>query len=308
MNILVTGGLGHIGSKLITSMSAANVCIVDNVTTQRYSSLFNLPESKNIRFFEKDVRDLDLNWFQDIGPIDIIIHLAATTDAAGNANNRDALFENNLKSTGRIGHLAKELGIKLIFPSSTSVYGSQDELVDESCKELFPQSPYAESKLAEEEALLELAKDGLQVAILRFGTIHGSSTGMRFHTAVNKFLYQAKLGVPITIWRTALHQKRPYLSLDDCISALNHVINNSLFHGEIYNVVTKNWTVQEIVNCIQEALGRDLDIEFVDSVIMNQLSYEVSSLKFANTGFEFRGDLSSDIRDALTLLAGINNA
>jgi len=207
LNILITGGLGHIGSKLITSLPAANLFVVDNLSTQRYSSLFNLSASKKIRFFEKDVRDLDLNWLQAVGPIDVIIHLAATTDAAGNANNRDALFENNLKSTMHIGQLAKALGIKLIFPSSTSVYGSQAELVDESCKELLPQSPYAESKLAEEEALLELAKSGLQVAILRFGTIHGSSAGMRFHTAVNKFLYQAKLGVPITIWRTALHQK-----------------------------------------------------------------------------------------------------
>jgi len=102
--------------------------------------------------------------------------------------------------------------------------------------------------------------------------------------------------------------KRPYLSLDDCISAIDHVINASLFDAEIYNVVTKNWTVQEIVNCIQDVLGREVDIEFVDSAIMNQLSYEVSPLKFANSGFEFRGDLKSDIQNSLALLAGINNA
>jgi len=214
MKILVTGGLGHIGSKLIHSLNASEIIVVDNFMTQRYSSLFNLPKLKNLYFFERNVKDLTADWLQEIGPIDSIIHLAATTDAAGNANNREALFENNLDSTKHIASLAKQLGIKFIFPSSTSVYGSQSDLVDEECDELLPQSPYAESKLEEERFLLEMSRQGLQVAILRFGTIHGASTGMRFHTAVNKFIFQVKLGRPITVWRTALHQRRPYLSLN----------------------------------------------------------------------------------------------
>ena len=308
MKILVTGGLGHIGSKLINSLDTSEIIVVDDFLTQRYSSLFNLPKSKNLSFFERNVKDLTEDWLRENGPINTIIHLAATTDAAGNANNREALFQNNLDSTKHIAKLAKELGIRLIFPSSTSVYGSQSELVDEECEELFPQSPYAESKLEEERFLLEMSRQGLQVVILRFGTIHGASNGMRFHTAVNKFIFQVKLGLPITVWRTALHQRRPYLSLRDCVSAIEHVIKQSLFNGEIYNIVTRNWTVQEIISNIEKVSGVKAKVELVDSQIMNQLSYEVSSQKFESTGFHFEGKLIDDIQDSFDLLSGIKNA
>lgn len=307
MKVLITGGLGHIGSKVIHSLNTTDMVVIDNFMTQRYPSLFNLPKSKNVSFFEMNVKDLTEEWFKKIGPIDTILHLAATTDAAGNANNRDELFQNNLDSTKYIAELAKDLGIKIIFPSSTSVYGSQSEVVDEKCKELFPQSPYAESKLKEEKYLLEMYKNGLQMVILRFGTIHGASKGMRFHTAVNKFIFQVKLGLPITVWRTALDQRRPYLSLSDCVSAINHVISKNLFDGEIYNVVTKNWTVREIITHIEKVSGGRATIEFVDSPIMNQLSYEVSSQKFIDTGFDFEGKLEGDIQDSFELLGGIKN-
>jgi nucleoside-diphosphate-sugar epimerase len=95
--------------------------------------------------------------------------------------------------------------------------------------------------------------------------------------------------------------------LDDCSSAVQHVINKSLFSGEIYNVVTNNWTVNEIIRKIETVSGRSSRINYVDVEIMNQLSYEVSSLKFQETEFVFCGDLLQDIRDTLNLLEGIKN-
>ncbi len=307
MRILVTGGLGHIGSNLIRSLNEYELIVVDDFMTQRYASLFNLSLETKIDFQEKRVQDITEEWLRKVGPIDVIVHLSATTDAAGNANNREALFENNHRGTDHLARLALELGIKFIFPSSTSVYGSQSNLVDETCEDLLPQSPYAESKLEEEKLLLELAEEGLEVAILRFGTIHGASIGMRFHTAVNRFIFQTKLGIPLTVWRTALDQKRPYLSLTDCVASVHHVIRKSLFSGEIYNIVTKNWTVREIIENIESVYGSETQINLVDVVIMNQLSYEVSSEKFIHTGFTFNGNLRQDIEETLVLLGGIRN-
>ena len=302
MKLLVTGALGHIGSRLIRSFNDHEMVIVDNLMTQRYASIFNLPAGNKIKFLDKDVRDLTEDLLYEHGPFTHVIHLAAITDAAGNANNREGLFANNLESTIHIAELANILDIPLIFPSTTSVYGSQSELVDEECKDLIPQSPYADCKLEEEAHLRGRFENGLRVAILRLGTIHGASTGMRFHTAVNKFIYQSKLNMPITVWSTALHQRRPYLGLSDAISAFQHVIENDLFGGDIYNVVTKNWTVKEIIDCIERQNRSKCELELVDSPIMNQLSYEVSSKKFESTGFKFSGSLDSDVKDTLALL------
>lgn len=306
MKILVTGGLGHIGSELIRGFNQVEFVVVDNLMTQRYASLFNLQGVSTIKFIELNVQDLSVEILNEYGPVNYIIHLAAITDAAGNVENKRGLFDNNLEATRHISGLAVSLGIPMIFPSSTSVYGSQDNLVDEECKSLLPQSPYAECKLAEEQYLRDQVSDGLKVSILRLGTIHGASIGMRFHTAVNKFIYQTSLGIPLSVWNTALDQKRPYLSLSDAIRAFKHVIAKNLFNGETYNVLTDNWTVREIIECIELQNQKKCDVAFVDSPIMNQLSYEVSSTKFESTGFLFEGRIGNDVRDSLRLLGGIN--
>src|SRR5207253_6086819 len=117
-------------------------------------------------------------------------------------------------------------GSALIFISTTSVYGSQTEVVDEDCPvtNLRPQSPYAESKLKAELLLHAVEQtEGLRFAVCRFGTIFGTSVGMRFHTAINKFCWQAVTGQPITVWRSALHQQRPYLDLTDAVEAVNFI-------------------------------------------------------------------------------------
>ena len=85
------------------------------------------------------------------------------------------------------------------------------------------------------------------------------------------------------------------------------MISKSLFSGEIYNVLTENHTVKEIVNSIKESTSKKCNIEFVDSKIMNQLSYEVSNKKFISTGFVFQGQLQSDVRDTMNLLDGLHN-
>jgi len=311
MRLLITGGLGHIGSyflgNLSTELQLDEIVVMDSLQTQRITSLFNLPKSPRIRFHEMDVRDLESKFYSRIGNIDFVIHLAALTDASGTLDKRDYLFNNNLESTRSIIRFSGENRIPVIFPSTTSVYGSQSDLVDENCGELVPQSPYAECKLEEERLIVEAAGDGLSTVVLRFGTIHGISPGMRFHTAVNKFCFQVASGLPISVWRTALDQKRPYLALSDANNAVAHVISKSLFEGEIYNVLTNNHTVAEIVAAIQQSTTKKCEIEFVESKIMNQLSYEVSNRKFLSTGFKFHGDLLIDVNKTMNLLAGIKN-
>src|SRR5262249_26187207 len=159
-------------------------------------------------------------------------------------------------------------------PSTTSVYGTQSELVDEGCleAELKPQSPYAESKLAAERLLRSLGeREGLRFISCRLGTIFGVSPGMRFHTAINKFCWQAVMRQPLTVWKTAIDQRRPYLELADAVRAIHFIVDREIFDGGTYNVITTNCTVREIVDRIKEHVS-DLAIEYVDSAIMNQLS------------------------------------
>jgi nucleoside-diphosphate-sugar epimerase len=311
MKITVTGGLGHIGSSLIRSnlesLGVKEVVVVDSLSTQRFSSLFNLSEIPRITFINQSIELLNESELKIIEGSTALIHLAAMTDASGSVNKKDELFANNLGGTQFVANLCKSKGIKLLFPSSTSVYGSQSSLVDESSLELNPQSPYADCKLAEEALIQDLVTSGMSGVILRLGTIHGVSPGMRFHTAVNKFCFDYMLDKPLSVWRTAINQYRPYLALSDAVRAIHHAIGKDIFDGEIYNVLTENISLETIISVIEETGGKPARIEYVDNPIMNQFSYEVSKIKFERTGFDYQGSIREDIANTLKILGGIQN-
>ena len=310
MRIVITGALGHIGSSLIRSLPFAfpdlEIVLIDNMMTQRYPSLFNLPNIGNYKFIEADITNCDL--IPILENSNYVIHLAAITDAAGSFDKASIVEDNNYSGTVKIADACLKLGIKMISLSSTSVYGTQNEVVSEDCMsdELKPQSPYAITKLKEERYLQTLAKEkGLKVVICRFGTIYGISAGMRYHTAVNKFCWQAVMNQPISVWKTAYNQKRPYLDLNDAINAFIFLIRKDIFDGEVYNVLTQNSTVNQIVECIREFIPA-LEISFVENKIMNQLSYEVSCNKFKKLGFNFSGELKKSIGETISILKNCN--
>lgn len=301
MKILVTGALGHIGSRLIRELPSffaeAEIVMVDNMMTQRYCSLFNLPPEGNYRFVEADITQVELAPL--LAGVYAVVHLAAITDAAGSFDCAEQLEQNNFNATKRLAEACAKEGVRLITLSSTSVYGTQAAVVGEDCseEELQPQSPYAATKLKEERLVQQLSGEaGLRACICRFGTIFGVSPGMRFHTAVNKFCWQAAMQQPLTVWTTAYDQKRPYLDLGDACRAIAHIIKTDLFDGRVYNVLTLNATVREIVDAIRRFVPA-LEVRFVNSKIMNQLSYEVIGARFASTHFAPAGSLVAAIEE-----------
>ncbi|HBG27365.1 MAG: nucleoside-diphosphate sugar epimerase [Planctomycetes bacterium GWF2_41_51] len=306
MKFAVTGALGHIGSQLIRQLPmtfpGAEIVMVDNMMTQRYCSLFNLPNAGKYRFIEADVLNAELE--KIVKGADAVFQLAAITDAAGSFKNKEQVENNNFNATVKVAEACSKVNCPMIHLSSTSVYGTQNEVVDEDCtqEELKPQSPYAHTKLKEEKFLQELGnKSKLRFVTCRFGTICGISPGMRFHTAINKFCWQAVMGEPITVWRTALHQKRPYLTLDDAMRAFIFIIKNNLFDQRIYNVLTRNMTVNDIVEMIKQHINK-IEIKYVDTEIMNQLSYEVLNNRFCGRGFNFAGSIEKCIEETIKLL------
>jgi len=308
MKIVITGALGHIGSRLIHDIPkhfpGSDIILIDNLSTFRYCALFNVSNYCNFRFIEADITHVDLKSY--VVDANVVIHLAAITDAAHSFQIREKLAQANFSGTKRMANLCRKHNVPLIHISSTSVYGSQSSIMDENCsdKKLKPQSPYAETKLKEENLLSEYKKRGLKYTICRFGTVCGISPGARFNTTVNRLCWQGIMGQPLTVWRSAQHQKRPYLTLQDAIDSIIHIVKKELFDGKIYNILSKNMTINELLDIICNLLD-NVEISYVDSEIMNQLSYEVSNKRFRNTGFRFRGSVENSIQSVIQALYNV---
>ena len=306
MNVLVTGGLGHIGSKLVRDLALISevklIRILDNLSTQRYCSLFNLPDTVKFEFIEGDIRNRE-DLARSLKGIDIVFHLAAITDTTLSVNMPELTREVNYEGTVKVVQASVNNGVKkIIYPSTTSVYGPCTGTVTEEWEDCKPASPYALYKLKGEEAVLESARKGLiEGVVLRLGTIYGPSIGMRFHTAVNKFVFQACMGLPLTVWKDAYDQYRPYLDLSDAVQAFQLMMEPGLGNGEVYNVLTENHTVRQLVNIIRSYVP-DVNIVFTKAPILNQTSYYVDCSKIRRLGFEPKGNLSKSIKDTVDLM------
>jgi len=305
MNILITGSLGHIGSSLIENLSKIknlkSVYLIDSLRSNNVNVLFNLKVKKNveIKFIKGNLINADqLNKIKK--KIDIVIHLASITNVAESFSIKKFLFKNNFGIFKNVVNFCIKKKAKLIHLSSTSVYGTRAEQVNEDTKDLLPQSPYAEEKLIEENFLKKNSKK-LKYTTLRLGTITGVSKGMRFHTAVNKFCFNTILREDLPVWGKALNLYRPYLSLRDAIKTILFLINNNIFNNEVYNVSTANHTVKDILNLIKKNKFK-LKIKVIRSPITNQHSFKVSRKKIETLGLKLGHSIEQDVKSTLNLL------
>ena len=307
MKILITGGLGHIGSYLLENINkirfVKTVYVIDNLSTNRFCSLFNLPKThKKIYFFQ---RDLSLNnCLKGFKKVDIVINLASLTDAEGSIKIKNKIWKNNLGIFKNILKYCQYNSAKLIHISTTSVYGEQKGLVDEDCKKLKPKSPYAKIKLEEEE-ILKKSKNKIKFVSYRFGTISGISKGMRFHTAINKFSFYTILGKHLPVWKSMMNKPKPYLSLRDAFKVIKFTIEKNFFDNEIYNILSQHLTVKQIIVLLKK-YKKNIKIKHVKSKLINQYSYKISNKKFSTKAFILKSNIQHDIKSTLKMLRYIN--
>ena len=307
MKILVTGACGHIGSYFLENVhkikKVKKTILVDNLESNRFTSLFNNLKKNKLNFYKRDLNDRkSLN---DIKNIDVVIHLASMTNAAKSFGKEKEMFSNNLNCLDTVIDFCLKNKSKLIHLSSTSVYGKQTNIVDENCEERFllPQSPYAKIKLIEEKKLLKL-KNKISYNTFRFGTIAGVSKGIRFHTAVNSFCINAALNEKINVYKNAMDQYRPYLSVRDAFKVFKFCIEKNFFNNDIFNALSGNFTVRQILNKIKK-YKKKINIKYVDTPLLNQLSYHVDQSKIQKYGLKLNADITLDIKNTINLFKNI---
>ena len=144
MKILITGGLGHIGSYLIQNFKKIKgikkIYIIDNLKSNKINSLFNLKKKKiKLIFIQKNLAEKKS--LKNFPKVNMVINLASITDAEKSLKIKKEIYKNNLGIFNNVVDYCKSKSAKLIHISSTSVYGKQTGLINDSLKEVKPQTP-----------------------------------------------------------------------------------------------------------------------------------------------------------------------
>jgi UDP-glucose 4-epimerase len=299
MKILITGGAGHIGSFLIRRFcnlsKIKKIYLIDSYNSENFYSMFNLNAKKVVKIHH-DILNFD---FKKFTKVDMTIHLAATTNYIKNFKNKRLIYKNFLITKKIVNYCNYKKSI-LIFPSSTSVYGSKNKLVyEDDAKSINPQSPYAEVKLIEENYIKKNCK--FNYLIFRLGTIYGVSKGMRFHTAINKFCLQLVFDKEITIWRKNYNFTRPYLFLGDFSRILSEIIKGKkINYNQTYNLVSNNLKLKDIILYLKK-IKNNLKLKFINTNLTSQYSYNVSNDKIRKFDFSFSGNIEKEIKKTIRL-------
>ena len=125
---------------------------------------------------------------------------------------------------------------------------------------------------------------------------------MRFHTAVNKFCYQAATGVPLTVWKENYDQYRPYLGLGDLLKAIMYAFVSDT-DKKVFNIITDNYKLSNIVDMIKK--NNDVEINMVNTPLLNQHTYKVDINKIKNLGYCPTSKIHKEIENTIKLFNGI---
>lgn len=264
MNIFVTGGAGYLGSELIYRLSKCEdvdkIIVYDNLNRNNYNLFIsgtNRIENNKVQFIFGDLLD-SRKLRKELKNIDIVYHLAAVVNTPF-SNIDSHIFEqvNNWGTAELVYAIEESKSVsKLIYLSSSSVYGSSKKLVDEETVPN-PKTFYSVSKMRGEEHVRRLFNK-IETLIVRCGNVYGYSPAMRFDSVINKFMFDANFNNRISIHGTG-KQARAFVSISkatDIIMALRTLRVPS----DVYNLSDKNIEILDIVDVMKEIYP---DLEFI---------------------------------------------
>ena len=189
MKFAVTGGAGFVGSNIVKLLikEKHEVVIIDNMHTGKKENLEEIMDK--IEFCELDIRNI-LELENKIKDVDGIFHEAALTIVQESFIMKEEYYDVNVKGTENILKIAKKYGIKVVFASSSSVYGNTETIPIIEDSERNPINPYGKTKLEDEFLAEKYSDNGVSVIGLRYFNIFGKGQTGSYAGVITKFLNQ----------------------------------------------------------------------------------------------------------------------
>ena len=285
-NILIVGGAGYIGGYMTDYLidNNYNVTVYDNL-------LYETRFLKNVNFINGDIREKD-RLLTIANDYDVVIWLAALVGDGACAINPKLTTELNYECFKWFVDRYKK---KIVFTSTCSVYGLNNDLIDEDATPN-PLSVYAETKLHAEQYLLNNHDDNF---IFRLGTLYGIGdlfSRIRLDLVLNVLSKKAAHKETLSVFGG--EQWRPLLHVKDVTHATEYFLENNI--TGLYNLSSKNYTIKELAEEIQN-IKPDTQVDYSDIKFEDLRNYKVKNDRLINTGYSNFIDIDEGISEIIKL-------
>jgi len=260
MRYLVTGGAGFIGSHIARLLVKENhnVSVIDNLSSGKNENISDLIDK--INFYEYDV--LDYEKLKKIaGKMDGIFHKAALVSVSDSFERSDEFFDVNVKGSEKIFKIALDNGIKVVFASSSSVYGNVSKIPISEDFPKNPINPYAKTKIDGEEIAKNYVKKGAHIVGLRYFNVFGKGQSIAYAGVITKFMEKiSKKEDPIIFGDGS--QVRDFVHVEDVAKANLMAMQSDVSNG-FFNIGTgESISIKELAQKIIDISKLKLNSRF----------------------------------------------
>ena len=257
MKILVTGGAGFIGSHIAEYLvqRGDDVTVLDNLITGSKENLTKI--SDKINFVNGDIRDHKL-LEKLVSDTTGVFHEAALASVQQSFSMKDEYIDVNVAGTENIFKLAKEYGFKIVYASSSSVYGNPKKIPVKEDDERKPINPYAKTKLAGEDLAKKYSEIGVKVIGLRYFNVFGKRQSKEYAGVIKLFLQRIQQKKSPKINGDGL-QTRDFVHIDDVVKANVLAMDSDINHRFLNVGSGLPTSVLDLANLIIEISGLSLE-------------------------------------------------
>ena len=297
MKFAVTGGAGFVGNNIVKLLvnQGHDVVVIDNLHTGRMENLQEVIEK--ISFYKIDIRNIE-ELEHVLKNVDGIFHEAALTIVQESFTKQDEYFDVNVCGTENILKISKKYNIKVVFASSSSIYGNPKGIPISEKFSRKPINPYGETKLQDEMLAEKYSKNGVKVIGLRYFNIFGKGQTGSYAGVITKFLKNIKLKKPLIIFGDG-KQIRDFIHVKDIAKANLSIMESSVNTG-FFNIGTGNSvSINELASIMIKISDHKEGISYLES-----LEGDVNESK-ANTDLtkaKFNWNYSINLEDGLKQL------
>ena len=256
MRYIVTGGAGFIGSSIVKKLVARgdDVTVIDNLNTGKEENLKSVIDK--ITFLKDSILNRELLEKQSQN-IDGIFHQAALASVQDSFSKPDEYHNVNVNGTENILKLAKKNDFRVVYASSSSVYGNPERIPIKESDKKNPINPYAETKLKKEQLAIKYSEMGVKVIGLRYFNVFGKGQSKEYAGVLKLFLERIRDKLPPKINGDGT-QFRDFVYVEDVADANIMSMDSDINHG-FYNVGTNtSITILDLAKTIIKSSGLDI--------------------------------------------------